>query len=387
MIHADLPRDPATLLHRSGRTGRAGRKGVSALIVAPKARRRVERLLSDAKIEASWGRPPSAEEINAADDARLMADPAFTADLAEADAALASALIERHGAEAVARAFVAKARAGRSAPEDLREVDLTPPKPRRERTDGDWTAREPREKRGKAERKGFDDAVWVRLNVGRKKNAEARWILPVLCKAGGLSRDDIGAIRINPGDTHVELTRDAAARFFETIGEGGNVEKGLRAEAMDGAPQPYQPRKFEDRAERPDRPERSERPAPHIRKKFDPDAPRDFSGKKPFKKKSFPDDAPPAAREPSPQTDYIQDDRKKPHKGAPKGEFKGDFKPGPKGGAKAGKKPFRKPGKAEASGGWAPPRKAGGKPAKPGAAGPKKPAKGPKKAWKKAPRG
>ncbi|MEZ5998731.1 MAG: DEAD/DEAH box helicase [Hyphomonas sp.] len=364
VIHADLPRDPATLLHRSGRTGRAGRKGVSALIVAPKARRRVERLLSDAKIEASWGRPPSAEEINAADDARLMADPAFTADMTDADAALAAALIERHGADAVARAFVARARAGRSAPEDLREVDLTPPKARRERSYDDGP-REPREKRGKAERKGFDDAVWVRLNVGRKKNAEARWILPVLCKAGGLSRDDIGAIRINPGDTHVELTRDAAARFFETIGEGGSVEKGLRAEPMDGAPKPY------ERRERDERPERADRPAPHIRKKYDPDAPREFSGKKPYKKKSFPDDAPPAAREPSPQTDYIQDDRKKPYKGAPKG----------------GKKASGKPGKAGAEGGWKPPMKASGKRPKPAAGKAGKPTNGPKKAWKKAPRG
>ena len=33
VIHADLPTNPEILLHRSGRTGRAGRKGVSALIV------------------------------------------------------------------------------------------------------------------------------------------------------------------------------------------------------------------------------------------------------------------------------------------------------------------------------------------------------------------
>ena len=43
VIHADLPTNPETLLHRSGRTGRAGRKGVSALIVpqqcAPQAHR------------------------------------------------------------------------------------------------------------------------------------------------------------------------------------------------------------------------------------------------------------------------------------------------------------------------------------------------------------
>jgi ATP-dependent RNA helicase DeaD len=33
VIHAELPTDPETLLHRSGRTGRAGRKGISALLV------------------------------------------------------------------------------------------------------------------------------------------------------------------------------------------------------------------------------------------------------------------------------------------------------------------------------------------------------------------
>ncbi|MCA8904587.1 MAG: hypothetical protein KDA43_07100, partial [Hyphomonas sp.] len=139
--------------------------------------------------------------------------------------------------------------------------------------------------------------------------------------------------------------------------------KGLRAEPMDGAPQPYQ------RREREDRPERSDRPAPYLRKKaYDPDAPRDFSGKKPYKKKSFPDDAPPAAREPSPQTDYIQDDRKKPYKSGPK----------------TGKKPSGKPAKARTDGGWQPPMKVSAKRPKPAT---KKPAKGPKKARKTAPRG
>ena len=353
VIHADLPRDPATLLHRSGRTGRAGRKGVSALIVAPKARRRVERLLGDARIEATWGTPPSADEINALDDARLLADPSLTRPIHESERAMIDALLEQHGAEQVAAAFLRKQREGRSAPEDLRPVDTSPPK-RRERTErgerGDWGDREPREKRHKTERKGFDDAVWVQLNVGRKKNAEARWILPVLCKAGGLSRDDIGAIRINPGDTHVELTRDAAARFFETIGENGMVEKSLRASRLDGAPPA--PARF-------DREDRSDRPAPRLRKKpFDPDAPRKFSGKKPYEKKAARDDAPAAAeRAPSPQTDYIQDDREKPAK------------------------PAKKFSKVHAKDGWKPPMRSKGKPGK---GGPKGAGKGGPKGGKPA---
>ena len=46
VIHAELPHDAEALQHRSGRTGRAGRKGVSALLVPVSRRRRAERLLS-----------------------------------------------------------------------------------------------------------------------------------------------------------------------------------------------------------------------------------------------------------------------------------------------------------------------------------------------------
>ena len=48
VIHADLPTNADTLLHRSGRTGRAGAKGVSALIVPPAEARRAQRLQTQA---------------------------------------------------------------------------------------------------------------------------------------------------------------------------------------------------------------------------------------------------------------------------------------------------------------------------------------------------
>jgi ATP-dependent RNA helicase DeaD len=42
VVHADLPNDREALLHRSGRTGRAGRKGVCVLVVPYTRRRRAE---------------------------------------------------------------------------------------------------------------------------------------------------------------------------------------------------------------------------------------------------------------------------------------------------------------------------------------------------------
>lgn len=358
VIHADLPRDPATLLHRSGRTGRAGRKGVSALIVAPRARRRVERLLRDARIEASWGKPPSAEEINALDDARLLADPALSRPVHESEQEMISSLIEQHGAEQVAAAFLRKSREGRSAPEDLRDVQDQPLRPDRDRnrpvrgrdTDREFGDRPSREKRGKTERRGFDDAAWISLNIGRKKNAEARWLLPMLCKAGGLGRDDIGAIRINPSDTHVELTKDGARRLFETIGSDAVLEKGVRAYPLDGPPAPSQATR-DDAAPRPHKSKPYTKRAP-----YDPDnAPRQDRKKPHAAKKDKADTAAaPPEGDDMPLSAYIQDDRPK----RPAGK---SHKKGPPPQRKGGKPPF----KQTRNGGDAPlkrPKKAAGKP-------------------------
>ncbi|MEQ9505941.1 MAG: DEAD/DEAH box helicase [Hyphomonas sp.] len=361
VIHADLPRDPATLLHRSGRTGRAGRKGVSAMLVAPKARRRVERLLQDAKISATWGKPPSADEISRQDDARLLADPALLEPANPNEAALAEQLIAQHGAAAVAAAFVRAKRQGRSAPEDLRDVDDRasdrreraprndydgPERAPRERAERvpreDWTPREDRpqrEKRPRTDRADIPGAVWISVNVGRKKNADPKWLLPMLCKAGGLERDDIGQIRINPVNTHVELTSQGAMRLFEKTGESGRLEGSLMAIPLPGIPEaePFSPPEARhERSNDSPRPPRKDRPAP--RKDYAPRQPRG-------------EDAPvPRAFAPS---EYVQDDRdrgSKPSKGRPKPGaggpraktgFKG--KPGGAKGAKTGFKPGAKP--------------------------------------------
>ena len=50
VIHVELPRDAEALQHRSGRTGRAGKKGTAILLVPYQRRRRVEAMLRDARI-------------------------------------------------------------------------------------------------------------------------------------------------------------------------------------------------------------------------------------------------------------------------------------------------------------------------------------------------
>ena len=72
VIHVEMPRDAEVLQHRSGRTGRAGKKGTAVLIVPYPRRKRVEMMLRGAKIAAEWIDVPTPEMIRAQDRERLI---------------------------------------------------------------------------------------------------------------------------------------------------------------------------------------------------------------------------------------------------------------------------------------------------------------------------
>lgn len=227
VIHADVPKGREGLLHRSGRTGRAGRKGVSALIVPFNWRKRTERLLQNAQVTAAWAKPPTADEILARDRQRILEDENLSAELSEDDKAFAQELLAAHGPEQIAAAFLALHRAGQPAPEDL---IVGSPRDERGGPDG-------REGRDKSPRNDFENGVWFKLSVGRKHTAEPRWLLPMLCRAGHITKRDIGAIKIHQTETHIELDAGCVDRFLEAVGPSRKVEKTITVERIDGVPE------------------------------------------------------------------------------------------------------------------------------------------------------
>jgi ATP-dependent RNA helicase DeaD len=250
VIHADMPKNRESLLHRSGRTGRAGRKGVCALIVPHNSRKRTERLLSSANVEATWAKPPSADEIMQRDRQRILEDPVLSDPMNEFEQTFVNEILERHSAEQIVAAFVRQNFAERTAPEEL--IDTVP-------------AERPRKQRN-----GFIGGVWFSLSVGREQTAEARWLLPMLCRAGHITKDEIGAIRIHQTETHVELTPESVEGFLKAIGPSGKVEKNVAITRMDGAPQA-------------------------LRDEHKPRGRKTFKGKKEFSnkgKKEFPEERP-----------------------------------------------------------------------------------------------
>ena len=246
VIHADLPSNADTLLHRSGRTGRAGRKGVSALIVPAKMKTKANRLLGWAKLSATWAAAPSAEEVNAADEERLLSDPAWSNPAPDDAAAFVTSLTEKFSPDQLATAFVNLYRARASAPEDLTDPGSKDDRPR----------------------SSFGPSVWFSISTGRNDGAEPRTLLPMLCRMGDLTKDDIGAIRVQQDHSFVEILEASALKFSNALGSDMKAEGGAVVTKLDKAPDlPRGPRPGgKGPAPRGPKP-------PHRKSSYDPDAP------------------------------------------------------------------------------------------------------------------
>jgi ATP-dependent RNA helicase DeaD len=258
VIHADLPNDAEVMQHRSGRTGRAGRKGVSVLLVPPARKRRAELLLNLAGIDAVWGTAPTADEIRKLDQERMLQDALFAQETTADDLTLARALLAERSPEDIAAALARLYRARLPAPEDIldpgqgagrsrddrgREKDSRAPR-------GEDRVAGARPKTGKSSsRHGMaDGSVWFRAAIGRRKNAEARWLLPMICRRGGIDKQDIGAIRIMDTTTEFEISGRVAESFAVKV-RRPDKEDNIRIELLGEAPQGQEP--SEKRAQAP----------------------------------------------------------------------------------------------------------------------------------------
>ena len=308
VIHAELPVNRAALLHRSGRTGRAGKKGVSVMLVPHSRRRKAERLLAEAGVEAQWTGAPTFDEIKKADDARLL-DPAhFEAEVSDEDMAVAKRMIAERTPDEIAAALVRLLRKEQPAPEELSDPGADRPgKRERVRTD-DGTAAQP----WPGERLQADEVVWFRMDIGRNRNADPKWLIPLICRVGGIAKPQIGSIRTFPEETRFEIAKTHEKAFRAAVAASNEEVKITPSEAP--TPGSMKASKFAGSKS---------------------GGPRREDGERPFKK--------PYAK----RAEGVEGDTRPPFKKKPWAPHSG--KPGAEGGRPVGDKPFvKKPFKPKA---------------------------------------
>ena len=255
VIHADLPSDAEVLQHRSGRTGRAGRKGVSVLLVPPDSRRRATQLLSSARIAATWDVAPSPEAIQQLDQERFLKNSILSESAGEDDLAFARVLLAQHSAENLAAALVRLYRSQLPAAEDLFDPSSASDKAGQHADKrGKRGPREPFRKRGASEHQSNRNedrpksvtrapmkAVWFRLDIGRRKNADPKWLVPIICRKGNVTKKDIGVIRIFDNETKFEIDERMAEQFARDVRNAPRGDGNIEPSSAPGsrAPEPY----------------------------------------------------------------------------------------------------------------------------------------------------
>ena len=215
-----------------------------------------------------------------------MDDPSLTVPVEKAEQAFVQELLSKHGPEQVAAALIRMQLAGQPAPEEL----------------GDNGSTQTSERASS----NMQDGVWVSLTVGRKQNAEPRWLLPMLCRAGHITKNDIGSIKIQQDETFVEISGKKIEIFLGALGADMDIEKGITVSRIKGAPdikdsprgprgprKPRQGKPSENRSDR-DRPSRT-RERNHSRPKDgereggrEQNRERSHEGKRDFKRDSKP---------------------------------------------------------------------------------------------------
>ncbi len=302
VIHADVPSNPETLLHRSGRTGRAGRKGICALIVPLHRRSAAARVLRAANLEATSRGAPTIAEIDARNREQILAGATEMSAPDEAEAGFVAELLARLTPEQLAAAYIRRELAARPAPEEVSEQAIPafnekPPRRDKRFLEEDGASR------GKPE--PMQDGRWFTLSIGRNRRADPKWILPMICKAGDVTKRDVGSIKILDTETRFEIAADKADAFAAAIGRvGGQIEANTTI-AASGPPsnankkgynRDSAPRfKKHDDAPRYDKPHREDGPRYKVRSdkgaKLATKPAREITPPVAF-------DAPPAAREP-----------------------------------------------------------------------------------------
>jgi ATP-dependent RNA helicase DeaD len=256
VIHADPPGDAEVLTHRSGRTGRAGKKGTSIVLVPPAMRERVQAMLRRARIEATWVAAPSAADVQRAADARLTAE--LTAEgapeprlLVLADALLAA----RDARELVAMLLERAEHVGPCAPAEV--TPIVPPAPRAAHTTpparhngapdrrAPFGFRDRRAPEGAPPRRAPEGAraghapakapfVPFRINWGERHGADPRRLLALVCRRGGIRGSDVGAIHIGPVHSTFEVAAPVARDFARAAREPDARDPRIHIAAVDG---------------------------------------------------------------------------------------------------------------------------------------------------------
>tara|TARA_B100000700_G_scaffold279285_1_gene328087 strand:- start:76 stop:1488 length:1413 start_codon:yes stop_codon:yes gene_type:complete len=122
VIHADLPRNSENLLHRSGRTGRAGKKGKCILFFSPKEIKFYENLIAESKIKPKLIKFIRKEQIEKKDNEKILSNIFSNERVLDNEEIILQKIIDKFSAKEIALAYIRNIKKDLSPIEDVEDI-------------------------------------------------------------------------------------------------------------------------------------------------------------------------------------------------------------------------------------------------------------------------
>ncbi|NRA31704.1 MAG: DEAD/DEAH box helicase, partial [Polyangiaceae bacterium] len=230
VIHVDMPKSFDVYTHRSGRTGRAGTKGQSLLLVPAPGERRVRRLLQQARVLCDWRPVPPPAKVKKTLSKRTRTELYALLDAeqlpSETELSYAKSLLEKHDPARLVADLLTL-----SEPKLPREpMEISQLAPRVEGSAAETRRREPRNPN--------QSFVRFHVNWGERNGATPARLLSHLCRRGDVTSQAIGSIRIEPRSATFEVSAEMATQFEEKTKNPDSRDPDVRIQRFRGSAGP-----------------------------------------------------------------------------------------------------------------------------------------------------
>ena len=209
VFNYDVPQETEYYVHRIGRTGRAGKSGISVTLTTPRQRYVISELERLTKASITRQEMPSLNEIQAVRFEHMTHDIMKTlkADIP----AEIKALVEKLVDEGLSPIQLSEALLYKVIGDDIFQE-----------------AQKPVEKQRRATKV---NTTHIELDVGSRQGIAAAHLVSAIAEASGISGKDIGKIRIQDRFSHVEVPQEFVREIIEALNQ--NTIKSFKVKAFE----------------------------------------------------------------------------------------------------------------------------------------------------------
>ncbi|PRX14104.1 DEAD/DEAH box helicase [Nonlabens ulvanivorans] len=218
VIHFALPDDPEFYTHRSGRTARAGKKGVSIALITRGDNRKLKFIASKLGIEFTQGEVPALEAITQKRIARW-SDNMIKQEINEKIGEDLLTAVQESFADVTKEELIAKllTKEYNSIYKRNSISDLNDRSKGRDRDDS------PRRERGKRTSRGTEEGMKTYfINLGLKDDINKGALLGYVCDTTGISGAQIGRIVMDKTHSYMDVAEDVAPQILTLDGKQRN---------------------------------------------------------------------------------------------------------------------------------------------------------------------